>query len=197
MPSDRALIARALKQDQHAFSELVKRHQSALRYSLRQLTGWDVSLADDLAQETFIRVYKNLNQYRGDSEFFTWVYRIAYRVFAANYRSRQGQYSRQTLSLMDDDVHYEKLDSDSGNSLENNRLQVEVSKMLEQFQPEQRAALHLHLHREYTHQEIADIMNCPLGTVKSHIQRGKAKLREQMQARHEGEAGEVPTEKKQ
>jgi len=91
---DQVLINRVLDDgDQHAFAELVKRYQSQLRYSLRQLTGWDEALADDLSQETFIRVYSALHQFRGGAKFFTWVYRIAYNCFAAHCRSAAGSRS--------------------------------------------------------------------------------------------------------
>ena len=77
--TDADLIARVLaNDDQHAFGELVRRHQSSVRGLLRQLTRTDVSLADDLAQETFLRAYKNIRSFRGEARFFTWLYRIAY-----------------------------------------------------------------------------------------------------------------------
>ena len=92
---DKNLIDRVVEKNDHrAFEELMKRYQSQVRYSLRQLTGWDEALADDLAQETFIKAYKSLHQFRGDAKFFTWLYRIAYHCFAAHYRSRKPE---QTL----------------------------------------------------------------------------------------------------
>ena len=67
------LIDRIVENNDHrAFEELMKRYQSQIRYSLRQLTGWDEALADDLAQETFIKAYRSLHQFRGDAKFFTW-----------------------------------------------------------------------------------------------------------------------------
>ena len=77
------LVARVLvDDDHHAFAELVRHHQSTVRGLLRQLTRNDLALADDLAQETFLRVYKNLRSFRGEAKFSTWLYRIAYNVFA-------------------------------------------------------------------------------------------------------------------
>src|SRR5207237_9871134 len=74
---------------QHAFGELVGRHQSPVRGLLRQLVRADVELADDLAQETFIRAYKNIGSFRGEAKFSTWLYRIAYNVFRENARKRK------------------------------------------------------------------------------------------------------------
>ena len=170
---DGALIARVLERnDQRAFAELVKRHQSQLRYSLRQLTGWDAALADDLAQETFIKAYKSLSQFRGDAKFFTWLYRIAYNCFLAHQRGRKPE---EQL----DEQHERQYASRSDRSQATD-LHRDFARALLQFSPEQRMALHLHLQREMSHQEIADLMDCPLGTVKSHIQRGRERLQEML-----------------
>ncbi|HEX8678919.1 MAG TPA: sigma-70 family RNA polymerase sigma factor, partial [Chthoniobacterales bacterium] len=88
--TDADLLARVLlHEDQNAFSELVRRHQSAVRGLLRQLTRSDLALADDLAQETFIRAYKNIRSFRGEAKFSTWLYRIAYNCFREEARKRK------------------------------------------------------------------------------------------------------------
>lgn len=172
---DGALVARVREQgDQRAFAELVKRYQSQLRYSLRQLTGWDAALADDLAQETLIRAYRSIRQYRGEAKFFTWLYKIAYHCFLAHKRSRKPE---QQLEPGQED---ERADSGAGGPGNPSDLHRDFARALARFPPEQRMALHLHLQREFTHQEIADLMECPLGTVKSHIQRGREKLQEML-----------------
>src|ERR1043166_3753674 len=85
--SDAQLIARVLVQDdRHAFGELVRRHQSAVRASLRKLTAGNHALADDLAQETFLLAYRNLKSFRQEAKFSTWLYRIAYNAFLADLR---------------------------------------------------------------------------------------------------------------
>ena len=88
--SDGQLVARVVvDDDQHAFAELVRRNQSTVRGLLRQLTRTDMALADDLAQETFIRAYKNIRSFRGDARFSTWLYRIAYNCFREDARKRK------------------------------------------------------------------------------------------------------------
>ena len=88
--TDADLIARVLgDDDQHAFGELVRRHQSSVRGLLRQLTRTDIALADDLAQETFLRAYKNIRSFRGEAQFSTWLYRIAYNCFREDARRRK------------------------------------------------------------------------------------------------------------
>ena len=88
--TDADLIARVLvDDDQHAFGELVRRHQSSVRGLLRQLTRGDVQLADDLAQNAFIRAFKNIRTFRGEAKFSTWLYRIAYNCFREDARRRK------------------------------------------------------------------------------------------------------------
>src|SRR6202158_6179217 len=85
--SDTQLIARVVvSDDRHAFSELVRRHQSSVRATLRKLAKGDAALADDLAQETFLLAYRNLKSFRQEAKFSTWLYRIAYNVFLADAR---------------------------------------------------------------------------------------------------------------
>lgn len=171
MPSDDlTLIRRAGRNDDHeAFAELVRRYQSRLRYSLRQLTGYNEALADDLAQETFIKAYRRLDSFRGDAQFFTWLYRIAWRCFSDHCR-RQGWQQA------------DKPPPETGYSVgERDDLHVDFARALMRLPPEQRVAVHLHLHREFTHSEIAEIMGCPLGTVKSHIARGRLVLQKHLE----------------
>ena len=175
---DQSLINRVLdKGDEHAFSELVKRYQSQLRYSLRQLTGWDESLADDLAQETFIKVYKSLHQYQGNSKFFTWMYRIAYNCFAAHCRSRKPEMQ----------LEQDKIPDEGFNPETSADLHRDFARALKAFEPAQRMALHLSYQRQLSHSEIAEVMDCPLGTVKSYISRGQEVLKQQMMSWHPGE----------
>src|SRR5512140_2451798 len=88
--TDAELIARVVVQDdRHAFAELVRRHQSPVRATLRRLTAGDHALADDLAQETFLLAYRNLKSFRQEARFSTWLYRIATNAFLADARKRK------------------------------------------------------------------------------------------------------------
>ncbi len=174
---DGALIAKALtKQDQLAYTELVNRHQSKLRYSMRQLTNWDEALADDLVQEAFIQAFKNLSKFRGDSKFSSWLYRIAYNVFL--------QQARKKTLLMDSiDSHpVEEIAQVEADPQDESGLHKKLARLLAKLEPERRSVLHLLLHRQNTQQEIANIMGIPLGTVKTHINRGRADLQDALAA---------------
>src|SRR5215471_6881282 len=88
--TDAQLIARVvLHDDRHAFSELVRRYQSAVRTTLLRLTCGNRALADDLAQETFFLAYRNLGSFRHEAKFSTWLYRIATNAFFADARKRK------------------------------------------------------------------------------------------------------------
>src|SRR6476661_4631720 len=88
--TDAQLIARCLVgDDRHAFTELVKRHQSTVRACLRKLTAGDHALADDLAQETFVQAWRNLKAFRQEARFSTWLYRIATNCWLMHARKRK------------------------------------------------------------------------------------------------------------
>lgn len=86
--NDAALVARVIADDdRNAFELLVRRHQSPLRNFLRQLTAFDVERADDLAQETLIKVYRSIHTFQGTAKFTSWLYQIAYHTFLNVYSS--------------------------------------------------------------------------------------------------------------
>jgi len=175
--SEDVLIDLAVRNnDQYAFGELVKRNQSGVRHSLRQLSNWNEALADDLAQETFIQAYKGLHKFNRKSKFSSWLYRIAYNQFLQHCRSNNAQknfaefadYDEQELS---NSAQHATQDEQTENAP--GKLQQQLARLLVDLKPERRSVLHLLLHRQCTHQEIATIMALPLGTVKTHITRGR------------------------
>ncbi len=174
-PPDTELIARILvRDDRHAFAELVRRHQSPLRVLLRRLTCGNHALADDLAQETLLRAYRGLRRYRGGAKFSSWLYRIGYNVFLSDLRQRKSQTSTTTASTRGSEVDHQQR--------RNVELQHDLERGMNALRPEERGAITLNYFEELTHQEIAHILDCPLGTIKTHIHRGKEKLRESLAA---------------
>ena len=166
------------KNDQRAFTELVNRHQSRLRSSLRQLCNFDHALADDLAQETFVKAFTQLHKFKQESKFSSWLYRIGYNTFLEHVRKKQ----IDTVAMDNDfdrshqqgfyNAEYDESEAQG----EDQNLQAQVAKLLAQLEPERRSVLHLLLHRQFTQQEIANTMAIPLGTVKTHITRGRLEL---------------------
>jgi len=161
--------------DQRAFSELVNRHQSNLRYSMRQLTNWNEDLADDLAQDTFIQAFKELHRFRKQAKFSSWLYRIGYNTFLQHVRKKQ----LDTQSI-DDDPYIANQVAAANVGDDDSPLHQKVAKLLAKLEPERRSVLHLLLHRQNTQQEISEIMGIPLGTVKTHINRGRVALQQSL-----------------
>src|SRR6185295_884575 len=113
--SDAQLIARAVVQDdRHAFGELVRRHQSAVRSTLRRLTGGNIAQADDLAQETFLLAFRNLRSFRQEAKFSTWLYRIATNAYLADARKRKEELLGDRDADVADDEGGDAPDEESG-----------------------------------------------------------------------------------
>ena len=155
--------------DDRAFSRLVSMYQAKVRgFLLRLCRGH--SLADDLAQDTFLIAYQKLRTYQGSGEFGAWLCSIAYRCFLQHYRKQQRQqeiqqaFAAQTVG----DDYYETL---SG-------AQRDLENAMGQLSETEAAAITLCHSYGYSHSEVAAILVLPLGTIKSHINRGKEKLRQ-------------------
>jgi RNA polymerase sigma factor (sigma-70 family) len=168
---DAALVERAVHgADPRAFEVLVRRHQGLVRAQLRRLLGHDAAMADDLAQETFVLAWRKLAQFRSDSRFSTWLYRIAYSCFLQFLRSQGSQ--AQSVPLDPDAGH--AADADPRDLA----LNLDLTAALQQLPVDQRAALLYCVQLGLSHQEAAEVLDMPLGTVKTHVTRGKARLRE-------------------
>lgn len=169
-PSDTELVARVIADDdRHAFATLVRRHQGHVRALLRRLTCGDLSLADDLAQETFLAAYQNLGRFRGDARLGSWLYRIAYNRWLDADRAGDARRKNEDASAEPDFVPRTTLDHvDARHDLE---------RAMSVLREAERAALALTYGADATHEETAAILGCPLGTVKTHILAAKQKLR--------------------
>lgn len=167
---DAALILRAVSgRDSNAFGQLVVLHQGKVRSFLRRLCR-EPALADDLAQESFLIAYKKLSSYRGSGRFSAWLCSIAYRRFLQYERerrreARQHEDYAEEVALVSDD--YEAITP----------LQLDLERMLLQLDPQEAAAITLNFTHGFAHAEVATIMQLPLGTVKSLINRAMPKLR--------------------
>ncbi len=174
-PTDADLVLRVLEaDDRHAFSTLVRRHQSAVRGLLRRLTCGDEALADDLAQETFLRAYRGLRGYRGGARLSTWLHRIAFNVFLSS--------TRRAAPTVQEEEEIPTRPRDRS------LMRHDLDLALGELAPAERAAISLAYAREHTHKEVAAILDCPLGTAKTLIARAKEKLRRRLRAWEPSEA---------
>ena len=178
--TDAQLIARCLVgDDRHAFAELVRRHQSAVRACLRKLTVGNHALADDLAQDTFVLAWRNLKLFRREARFSTWLYRIATNCWLAQARKRR----EELLGDRDDDVADDDGDAtDARQSFEADHaagttMKIDLERAMAALSDAERAAIVQCYHNDLSHEEAAYVLGCPVGTVKTHVLRGKAKLR--------------------
>jgi RNA polymerase sigma-70 factor (ECF subfamily) len=167
MISDLELAARvAGSDDQAAFQQLVERHQAAIRRFLRRLASGDHGTADDLAQETFVLAYRKIPDWKGRGTFASWLHSIAYRQFLQFRRKHR----HQTVMAEPPDAGF-----DPGQAVE---AEILLPRLMRQVSAEERACLTLAYATGMTHPEIVQITGLPLGTVKTHISRGRQKLQQ-------------------
>ena len=168
-PSDADLVVRFVAtRDQAAFGELIARHQARVRNWLRQLAR-DRTRADDLAQETFIRAWERLGSLHDPTKFSSWLMSIAYTSFLQEHRKRGGE-GRLREALAREPTTTEHSEPSSA--------EIDVAKLLAVLSDHERAAMTLCYAHGMSHSEIAEVTASPLGTVKTHIARGKAKIRQ-------------------
>ncbi len=171
--TDADLVARVLlDDDHHAFAELVRNHQSTVRGLLRQLTRTDAALADDLAQETFVRAYRNIRSFRGEAKFSTWLYRIAYNCF------REEARKRKELVGIDET----QLEAEHDPQTVDPALRHDLAQALQLLPLHERTAVLLCCQNGLSHDEASRVLEIPLGTVKTNVLRGREKLKKAMVA---------------
>ena len=173
MNSEKSLINLVKKGDKKAYEVLVLQYQDRLVFSVYKFLK-DYELAQDIAQEAFVKAFKNIEKFRGDSSFYTWIYRIAINT-AKNFLSSKSRKSE----IYDDEIMELKL-SESAVTSENpeNILEAEElrSIMMDAIQglPDDiRTTLSLREFDGLSYEEIAEVQNCPIGTVRSRIHKGR------------------------
>lgn len=170
--NDSDLIRRIVKHDdRRAFSVLLNRHQQDVRNTLRGLCNGEWALADDIAQDVFLKVYRYLPGFKGKSSFRTWLYRITLNSFLTTQRLKASLFfsSEKELAAAQAPV------------ANNPDAQRDIQRAMQQLSDGQRLMVDLNLVRGFSHQEIEAITGVPLGTIKSHIQRAREKLQTALQ----------------
>jgi RNA polymerase sigma factor (sigma-70 family) len=181
---DQALVARVqLNGDRLAFDQLIRRHQGMVRAQLRRLTHGDEASADDLAQEAFVLAWRKLDQFRGEARFASWLYRISYTCFLQMKRNTV-QYDVidiETLQLQITDLSTD--------------LQIDLERAMQNLSHAEQAVLLHCVQLGLSHEEAAYVLAMPLGTVKTHLLRGKAKLKTWLAAWRDAPSTGANTEK--
>ena len=164
---DQALVTRIrLNGDRRAFEQLVRRNQGMVRAQLRRLLHGDAAAADDLAQETFMLAWRKLDQFRGDAKFSSWLYRIAYTCFMQARRAPAKHDHADEEAIEQLPAPMRAID-----------LQLDLERVMQRLSVAEQAVLVHCLQMGLSHEEAAYVLAMPLGTVKTHAMRGKAKLK--------------------
>ena len=177
--SDAMLVERTVAGDQKAYELLVIKYQRRIQRLIGRMVR-DVDLVEDIAQETFIRAYRALAQFRGDAQFYTWLYRIAVNTAK---KALMDLKRNPTIS----ENSFKSGDEDETSPLENELTSVEtpeailaskeiasmVNAAMEALPEELRQAITLREIEGLSYEEISEVMNCPIGTVRSRIFRAR------------------------
>lgn len=180
--SDAYLVARALEGELPSFEKLVSRYQNRIvGYSARMLNDQDE--AEDVAQEVFIKAYRSLHTFRGDASFSTWIYRIATNLCIDRLRSRKRR-PQQAYSL-DDPLDKEEdsggrdiadYSAEPNREVEREELRRRVRQVMAEMPEKMRTILVMCDMQGMSYEEIAKVLDCPIGTVKSRLFHARADL---------------------
>ena len=180
--SDEDLMMDCRKGDMSAFELLVRRYQDAL-VNYIYYTINDYHRAEDLAQETFLRVFKNASRYEPKASFKSWLYTIATNLSRNEIRNRARRNTYFLEDMVDEteDVYHSELMTDARYQpdilLEKKERQQLIRKTLKQLPENQRLALTLVTYQELSYEEISEILNCSIGAVKSLIHRARQNMK--------------------
>jgi len=177
--TDQQLVDRVFKGDKHAFDLLVLRYQHRILGLIGRFIR-DPAEVEDVAQEAFIKAYRALPKFRGDSAFYTWLYRIAINT-AKNYMVARGRRPPATdvdvedAEFLENNTPLTDIGSPEANQ-EKDDLQRVINEAIEDLPEDLRTAFTLREFSGLSYEEITEIMGCPVGTVRSRIFRAREAL---------------------
>lgn len=191
---DEELVARARKSDQRATEDLVRRYQQKAYAIAYHFTDGNVQDAEDFTQEAFLRAFQNLENFRGDSSFYTWFYRILVNVCLDGRRHRNRwqkiflpwQRDSTEKGLSPEERPDPEADERSLKTISGKELSRDIQESLRSLPEKQRLAFQLKALHGMSIQEVARVMGTAEGTVKSHLFRATQFLREKFKDREEG-----------
>ena len=195
LDTDTMLVQRAVAGDQKAYELLVIKYQRRIQRLIGRMVR-DVDLVEDIAQETFIRAYRALAQFRGDAQFYTWLYRIAVNTAkkALMELKRDPTVSENSFKSADDDetspLENELTSSETPEALLASKEIAEmVNAAMEALPEELRQAITLREIEGLSYEEIAEVMSCPIGTVRSRIFRAREAISAKVKPMLENKSG--------
>ncbi len=182
--SDQQLVERVKQGDKRAFDMLVIKYQHKVAALVSRFIH-DHAEVQDVTQEAFIKAYRALPNFRGDSQFYTWLYRIAVNT-AKNYLVSRGRRPPSTDVDVEDAMYFEgnsqlKDLENPQNKLSSEELMEKVNQSIKTLPEDLRVALTLREYDGMSYEEIADVMDCPVGTVRSRIFRAREAVEQSIQ----------------
>ena len=186
--TDLALVQRTLAGEQRAYELLVVKYQRRIERLVGRMVR-DTDLVQDIAQETFIRAYRALGQFRGDAQFYTWLYRIAVNTAkkAMVQLKRDPVLTEAALGgASDDDEDAPRRENDITDGetpesvLATRQIANTVNQAIEALSEDLRQAITLREIEGLSYEEIAELMNCPIGTVRSRIFRARESIAQKL-----------------
>ena len=172
MDADRALVEAASRGDRDAFNELVRRHQAAIVALVRGLVGPSPDVGD-LAQDVFVRAWRSLKTFRGDSSFRTWLHRVAINVVRSS-QARRSRTARLVRPASEDDPEPASVAESVERTLTRRDA---IERALASLPDDLREAVILRDVQGLEYKEMADMLGVPIGTVESRIFRARQRLR--------------------
>ena len=184
--SDEVLIKQFQDGDVRSFNQIVLRYKDRLIYFVHGFVH-DIDKAEDLVQDTFMKLYTHKNSYREIAKFSTWLYTIAGNLARTELRKlkRRKTYSVSSLSRDDREFIIQGTDDGPSEIYSAENIQKKIKKALADLSADFRTMIILRDIQELSYDEISKIMDVPLGTVKSRINRGRLKLQELLRKKGE------------
>ena len=181
---DQKLVEKAQKGDKKAFGMLVEKYQRRLNRLLSRMVR-DQSEIEDTVQDSFVKAYRAINNFRGDSAFYTWLYRIGINT-AKNHLVKLGKRPKamndveiEEIENFEDAQDLRNIDTPES-SMMNNQIATAVNQTIEALPDELKQAISLREMDGLSYEEISELMNCPIGTVRSRIFRAREAIAEKL-----------------
>ncbi|XZE54870.1 RNA polymerase sigma factor [Planctomycetaceae bacterium SH139] len=190
MADDAELIEAALTGDRTAFEGLVLRYQDRLYAAMVQVVG-SADEAEDVVQDAFVRAFLKLDTFQNNSQFFTWLYRIAFNSALSRMRRRKTTTSLDQAREAVGDEPVDQIAGPDERLLQQERVQM-VQKALGQLSPDHRAILVLREMEDHAYEQIAEILNISIGTVRSRLSRARSQLKTVLEELEEAENSPQP-----
>lgn len=190
--TDETLIAQFQKGNVQAFDVLVRRYKDQLLNYVFRFVGNRVD-AEDIVQETFLRVYKNKHYYKEIAKFSTWVYTIAGNLAKTELRRRKRRKIFSVSNFVNDERDFDIPDTarNPEKEVDSSMKDDVIQRTIEKLPPKFKEVILLRDVQGFAYEEISQILNIPLGTVKSRVNRGRLKLQEDLKFLLDNEANVV------